>query len=122
MNMLGALERPTSEAPQGLNDSAAAAGPFDLMGTPAMERDQPVLTQYLRMAMRRKWYIIGSVAAAVLISLLFTMLATPMYTAKTRVEIARSADRIVKVEDVQRESSAADLEFYQTQYGLLKSR
>jgi capsular exopolysaccharide synthesis family protein len=119
MNMLGALERPSSDGTHGVN----GPGPFDLIGKPATtERDQPFLTQYFRMALRRKWYIIGAVAAAVLVSLVFTMLATPLYTAKTRIEIARSADRIVKVEEVQRESSSADLEFYQTQYGLLKSR
>jgi capsular exopolysaccharide synthesis family protein len=121
MNMLGTLERPNPETPHG---NSPGAGLLDLAGkAPVLtEREQPFLTQYLRMVMRRKWYIIGAIAAAVLISLVFTMLATPLYTAKTRVEIARSTDRIVKVDDVQRESTAADLEFYQTQYGLLKSR
>ena len=86
------------------------------------DADVPVLTHYLRMVVRRKWIIVGAVLIAVLLGLLLTILATPLYTATTRVEISRTADRIVDVDEVERETSVADLEFYQTQYALLKSR
>ena len=86
------------------------------------DADVPVLTHYLRMVVRRKWIIVGAVLIAVLLGLLLTVLATPLYTATTRVEISRTADRIVDVDEVERETSVADLEFYQTQYGLLRSR
>ncbi len=84
--------------------------------------DIPLLTQYLRIAMRWKWVIIGTTVAAFLIGLVSTMLMTRQYTAATTVEIAREADRVVKSEGVERETTSADLEFYQTQYGLLKAR
>jgi succinoglycan biosynthesis transport protein ExoP len=82
----------------------------------------PLLTQYLRIATRWRWLILGSIVFAVLIGIVLTLLATPLYTATTRIEIAREAGRIVETRDVQPESSAFDQEFYQTQYGLLSSR
>ncbi len=82
----------------------------------------PLLTQYLRIALRRKWVIMGAVAGAVLLGLLVTLLMTPRFTATSTLEISRESDNIVKVEGVERESNPADLEFYQTQYGLLRSR
>lgn len=82
----------------------------------------PVLTQYFRIAYRWKWLIVGSVAIALLAGILFTLLATPLYTATTRIEINREATRVVNVQTVEPETSAVDQEFYQTQYGLLRSR
>jgi polysaccharide biosynthesis transport protein len=84
--------------------------------------ETPLLTQYLRVLMRWKWLILGTIVAAFLIGLITTLLMTPLYTATTSIEISRESDRVVKVEGVERESSASDIEFYQTQYGLLKAR
>ena len=47
---------------------------------------------------------------------------TPRYTADSTIEISREADQVTNFQGVQREANAADQEFYQTQYGLLKSR
>jgi capsular exopolysaccharide synthesis family protein len=85
-------------------------------------RAVPVVTQYLRIAVRWRWLILGSIAAAVLIALIVTLLSTPQYSATTRLEISREGQRVVNVQDVQPETSAFDTEFYQTQYGLLRSR
>jgi capsular exopolysaccharide synthesis family protein len=82
----------------------------------------PILTQYLRIAIRWKWLILSIVVATMLLALIFTLLATPQYTATTRLEIARESNRVVNVADVQPESSVADAEFYQTQYGLLEAQ
>lgn len=72
--------------------------------------------------MRWKWLIMGSVVLALLIGLLFTLLATPTYTATTRIEINREGARIVNIDDVEPETTSVDMEFYQTQYGILNSR
>jgi polysaccharide biosynthesis transport protein len=85
-------------------------------------RPVPILTQYFRIAYRWKWLIIGSIAVALLLSLLITLLSTPLYRATTRIEISRESTRIVNVEDVEPESGSSDMEFYQTQYGLLRAR
>lgn len=82
----------------------------------------PLVTQYLRIAIRWKWLILSMIAATVLLAVIFTLLATPQYTATTRLEIARDSSRVVNVAGVEPETSVADAEFYQTQYGLLESQ
>ena len=47
---------------------------------------------------------------------------TPQYTAVSTIEISREADQVTNIEGVERETSVADQEFYQTQYGLLRAR
>lgn len=82
----------------------------------------PVLRQYLRIALRWRWVIAGAVAASVLLGLIVTLLMTPQYTAISTIEISRESDQVTDFQGVQRETSVADQEFYQTQYGLLRSR
>jgi len=82
----------------------------------------PIIMQYFRVAIRWRWLILGTIAVALLIGVVLTLLATPLYTATSRIEINREGVRIVNVDDLQPKSSAVDLEFYQTQYGLLRSR
>ncbi|USU03349.1 polysaccharide biosynthesis tyrosine autokinase (plasmid) [Sphingomonadaceae bacterium OTU29LAMAA1] len=95
-----------------LGASAAASTP-----------DRPsIIRQYLRIAMRRKYLILGVAGVCLLLGLISTLLMTPQYTATATVEIAREASKVADFQGVERESSALDQEFYQTQYGLLKSR
>ena len=95
----------------------------DEMLVPAESRSFPLLTQYMMMALRRKWTILGSIATCLIAALLFTLLATPKYTAVTQIEVDRGGTRILNnVESVQPDTSTADQEFYQTQYTVLASR
>lgn len=90
---------------------------------PAAAEVQPsIFRQYLRVAMRWRRYILGSIVACILLGLIITFLMTPMYKAATTLEIARESNRIVNIQGVQQEASEGDQEFYQTQYGLLESR
>lgn len=82
----------------------------------------PLLTQYTRIALRRKWLILGSILTMLALGLIYTLVQTRLYTAASTIEIQRDGDRVVKLESVARETSTADLEFYQTQFGLLKAR
>jgi polysaccharide biosynthesis transport protein len=82
----------------------------------------PLLTQYLRVLLRRRWWIIGMVVTALVVGLVVTLMTTRQYTAASTLEIQREGDRVVKLEGVERETTTSDLEFYQTQYGLLKAR
>lgn len=84
--------------------------------------EESMVAYYYRIAFRWRWLILGSIAAALLIGILATLLATRQYTASTRMEINREGSRIVNVQGVQPEASAVDQEFYQTQYGVLGSR
>jgi succinoglycan biosynthesis transport protein ExoP len=82
----------------------------------------PLIQQYLRIALRWKYLIIGVTVASIVIGLIITLLMTPKYTATATVEIAREASQVTSIQGVEREAGIADQEFYQTQYGLLKSR
>lgn len=83
----------------------------------------PVLLQYLEIARRRKWVIIGFVIGAFLLGLLASLLMTPKYTASATIEIQREARNFTNVSGVEpQQTSPVDNEFYQTQYGLLRAR
>lgn len=82
----------------------------------------PLIRQYLRMALRWRYVIAGITAACFLLGLVATLLMTPKYTAVSTVEISRESARVTDLQGVEREASVADQEFYQTQYGLLRSR
>lgn len=80
------------------------------------------LKQYLRIAMRWRYVIIGVTAGCVILGLLATLLMTPKYTARVKIEISRESGQVTNFQGVERETSVADQEFYQTQYGLLEAR
>lgn len=82
----------------------------------------PLIRQYMRIALRWRYVILGVTAASFLLGLIATLLMTPKYTAVATIEISRDSERITDFQGVERETSVADQEFYQTQYGLLRSR
>ncbi|KKI20390.1 exopolysaccharide biosynthesis protein [Sphingomonas sp. Ag1] len=82
----------------------------------------PMLRQYLRMVMRWRYVILSIIAACILLGLIITLLMTPKYTATASIEVLRESSKVTDIQGVEREASLADQEFYQTQYGLLKSR
>lgn len=82
----------------------------------------PPIRQYLRIALRWRYVVLGSVVGCLLLGLIVTLLMKPKYTAATTIEISREAERVTNFQGVDREASEADQEFYNTQYGLLRSR
>lgn len=100
----------------------AAFGPQATTNPPAEADRMSIIMQYLRIALRWKYVIIGTTVACVLLGLIVTLLVTPKYTATATVEIARESNKVSDFQGVEREATAFDQEFYQTQYGLLKSR
>jgi capsular exopolysaccharide synthesis family protein len=88
----------------------------------AIKPEQSILTQYWRIILRRKWTILGSVLLTVLVGAAFTLTLTRKYTATAIVQIARDDAKVLNVQGVRNEVSNADQEFYQTQFGLLKTR
>lgn len=91
------------------------------VGTGDAERDS-LIRQYLRVAKRWRYVIGGATVACLLLGLVATLLMTPQYTAATMIEISRESDKVTDFQGVQRDTTTADQEFYQTQYGLLRSR
>ncbi|MEG3092911.1 GumC family protein [Sphingomonas sp. PB1R3] len=82
----------------------------------------PIIRQYLRIALRWRYVILGAIATCVVIGLIVTLLMTPKFTATSTIEISRESSQVTNFQGVEREAGVADQEFYQTQYGLLRSR
>lgn len=79
----------------------------------AEQENVPVIRQYLRIAMRRRYLIMAAIGLCLLLGLIATLLMTPKYTAEATIEISRESNKITYFQGVEREASVADQEFYQ---------
>lgn len=80
-----------------------------------------VVQQYWSVAFRWRVPLVATIVGFLIVGVIITLLMTPQYTAASLIEIAREGNRIAPVQGVEREATDQDLEFYQTQYGLLQS-
>ncbi len=87
----------------------------------AQDAETP-LTQYFQILLRRRWIVLATIVAALAVALFISMTTIRLYRSTASLEIAREASKIVDVKGVEPSSSVGNQEFYQTQYGLLKSR
>lgn len=95
----------------------------DALRNPEPSKPTIDLAEYWRMAVKHRWVVLGAFIACLLGSLAITLLMTPIYSAKTILQIDRESARVLNVDDVQpRDSQIFGEEFFQTQYGLLRSR
>ena len=89
----------------------------------SMDEGEHIIRHYLRVFNKYRWTILGAVAACLAVALTITMLLPKEFTAVTRIQVDRQPPKIVEMDQVDQEQSGANsLEFYQTQYALLKSR
>jgi polysaccharide biosynthesis transport protein len=110
------------DMPQAARGAFARVADFDLGSEETPAQSGPTVAKYLRIGWRWKKVILACVVGCFILGLIVTLLLTPQYTAKTMIEIARESNKIVDIQGVQQDASVGDLEFYQTQYGLLRSR
>lgn len=82
------------------------------------------LSRYLRILQKHRLLIIGATILVFAIGLAITLLTTPTYTATATVQIDREAARVFdNMSDVTpTETASQGIEFFETQYGLLRSR
>lgn len=81
------------------------------------------LATYWRLALKYRFLIMGCFLGALVLGATMTLLMTPIYTAQATLQIDREAARVLDSEDVApRENMMMGEEFFQTQYGLLRSR
>jgi len=81
------------------------------------------LSTHWRLALKYRFLIIGCFLGALVVGATLTLLMTPIYRAQATLQIDREAARIIDSEDVApRENMMQGEEFFQTQYGLLRSR
>ncbi len=80
-----------------------------------------VLSQFLHIALKRKWLILSVLLAVVVLGVLKSVLATPRYTATVRIQIDREPLKVLdRGLTAPQEEGGAD--FLKTQFELLKSR
>lgn len=126
------LGDPSSADDRNLRDGRPAAGfgdaAFnDVQSAPwADEQQEPAafdLAVYWRLALKHRILILGCFLGALAIGAALTLLMTPIYTATATLQIDRESTRVIAAEDVTpRENMVMGEEFFQTQYGLLRSR
>lgn len=87
------------------------------------ENDQllpPVILQYWHTILRWRVVLLTIVGTSLAIGVVVTVLTAPLYTAKAEIEISRQQKKVTNVEGLDAVGSSQDLEFYATQYALLK--
>jgi capsular exopolysaccharide synthesis family protein len=111
--------------PEGHGIEANGSGPAGEQGWSERGEDQPLLdlAAYWRLALKHRFLIAGCFLAALVVGATFTLLMTPIYTARATLQIDREAARVFNAEEVTpTENLAQGMEFFETQYGLLRSR
>jgi polysaccharide biosynthesis transport protein len=92
-----------------------------VVGSAGAERVPPIRS-LMRAASRWRWVLLGGVALGAVAGILTTAFMSRQYTSTARLEITRDTDRVVDIGSVERDTSVADQEFYQTEYGLLQTK
>lgn len=78
---------------------------------------------YLRLFLKHWKLIAGFVGVVLLVTLIGSLLVTPVYRATATIQIDRQTMRVVQVEGMQPDDiGGRDTDFFQTQYQLLQSR
>lgn len=87
------------------------------------EDEEPILRRYWRTFARHRWIIAAALGVCIAIALLVTLLSPREFTATTSIQVAREAPKVVDMQSTDSDQpDSSSLEFYQTQYALLKSR
>ncbi len=85
--------------------------------------DEIDLLAYWHILVKRRWMVLSILAGVVALSLLLTLLTTPMYRASVLLELQKEGTQVVQVGGVQPgDFGGWDPEFLQTQYKLIQSR
>jgi capsular exopolysaccharide synthesis family protein len=115
----------TNTLPLDLGGPAADRGPDSRLALEHFLQQQDAespLTQYLQILVRQRWIVLAIIVAGVLAAVFINATTVKLYRSTGSMEIAREAARVVNTDDAQPRQAAAAQEFYQTQYGLLRSR
>lgn len=86
--------------------------------------DEIDLLAYWHILLKRRWMLLSILAGVVALSLLLTLLTTPIYRATVLLELQKEGTQVVQVGGVQPGDLGGgwDPEFLQTQYKLIQSR
>lgn len=93
-------------------------------GTAPAHADATVdLRKFWGLIVKRRLFLLGIVAVAIVLGIIVTLIMTPIYRATTAIQIEREATKVLEGQDVQPVEQAMEAErFLQTQIDLLGSR
>ena len=80
------------------------------------------LERYWHEAIGLKYWLAGIVALGLLLGVLITLLATPLYQASARLEVSQVTADITNLDSLEVDSQISELQYLNTQYQLLVSR
>ncbi|WP_353227986.1 polysaccharide biosynthesis tyrosine autokinase [Novosphingobium sp.] len=107
------------------NNSVPPSDRLDLESFMETEENErllpPVLLQYWHTMLRWRLVLISIIVASLVAGVVVTLLMPRNYTAKTQIEINRQQKKVTNVQSLDATENTQDLEFYATQYALLKS-
>jgi len=86
-----------------------------------LKGEETHLRDYLRVLHKRRWLALGTFSAVVVGTVIWTFAQTPIYEGAVKVLIDREPPRVVNIQEVQPNDSSS-LDYYQTQYEIIKSR
>jgi capsular exopolysaccharide synthesis family protein len=86
------------------------------------DRDEIDLLAYWRILVKRRWLILGIVATGAVLSLLATLMTTPLYRSTAIMQIDNEQQEVMQLGGFAGSFSRWDPEFLETQYQLLRSR
>ncbi|KPL05858.1 hypothetical protein AMJ86_10560, partial [bacterium SM23_57] len=89
------------------------------MTLPVSKDNRFLFREYLRLVQRRKWVVITTFIAVVLITMFFTFRQIPVFSATTSLIIEPQYPRVLDLNDVM-QSNARD-DYYNTQYQIIQS-
>jgi polysaccharide biosynthesis transport protein len=120
-----ALQRPQ----RGANTAMALHRPYELqVGTDNAPGDESTsnsltLTDLLRIVLKHKWTLLAVLLVAGSVSVVRTLLSTPVYRSTLTLQIEKTAQRVVNFNnDVDQEAYSDEFTLLKTQYELLRSR
>ena len=103
--------------PAGADETLMYEGPW------TEQQSESIIRKYWRTFYKHRWVVLGAIGVCLLLALIVSMLTQRQYTAAVRIQVAREAPKVVDMQQVDDEQSGtSSMEFYQTQYALLKSR
>src|SRR5215471_13755097 len=83
--------------------------------------DPPIAQPYLEVLRRYKWLLLSTSLACAIVAAISSFRAIPVYRAAAKLLIERAAPQVVKVPEVLPTEAAGTVDYYPTQYGILKS-
>lgn len=86
------------------------------------ERALSLAERYLQAVINRRLMILGIVLLSMIVGVIAYLMATPQYRATARLEIARTQPKVLSVQGVEVEDRGRDIQFYETQYQLLRAK